>query len=78
MKWYYAQNTIPYARRTTIDSQVRLAEAYARTKGAPIRVVHPTKYLSVADVANVPLRRVLRTLPVVVRHGIRRTLRLRR
>lgn len=43
VKWYYAQNTILYARRTTIDSQVRLAEAYARTKGAPIRVVHPTK-----------------------------------
>jgi SAM-dependent methyltransferase len=73
VKWYYAQNILLYGRRSVVESTSALAAAYEASREWPLRIVHPVKYLSVADVTSVPLRRVLRTMPTLVKHGLRRT-----
>ncbi len=74
VKWFYAQNTLLYVRHDVLDRHPALSAARAATLLRPLRVVHPQKYLSVADVTAMPVRRVLRQLPGMLRHGLRRTL----
>jgi SAM-dependent methyltransferase len=75
VKWYYAQNTLLYGSRSAVENTPALAEAYAASREWPLSVVHPQKYLSVADATNVPLRRVLATMPTLFKHGLLRTFR---
>ncbi|MDQ6888073.1 MAG: class I SAM-dependent methyltransferase [Gemmatimonadota bacterium] len=75
--WYYAQNLILYGRRDLVASDASLDAEYQRSRSWPLRIVHPTKYLSTADLAGVPLRRALRQLPTIAYHGLLRTLRRR-
>jgi SAM-dependent methyltransferase len=74
VKWYYAQNTILYGERQHVTSDPVLNREYEATKGFPLSLVHPTKYMSTADTTNIPLRRVLRQMPTLLYHGVRRTI----
>jgi SAM-dependent methyltransferase len=76
--WYYAQNMILYGRRDLVESDPTLAAEYERSRSWPLRIVHPNKYLSTADLTGIPLRRALRQLPTIAYHGLLRTLRRHR
>ncbi|MGI8498884.1 MAG: class I SAM-dependent methyltransferase [Gemmatimonadaceae bacterium] len=73
--WYYAQNMILYGGRDLVGSDPALAAAYERSRSWPLRIVHPNKYLSTADLSGIPLRRALRQLPTIAYHGLQRTFR---
>lgn len=47
--WWFAQNTLLYARRDIIDSNPRLAEARDQTSINQLSLVHPRKYLSLQN-----------------------------
>jgi SAM-dependent methyltransferase len=72
--WYYSQNVILYVSDGRLAADAVLRAAHERTKDWPLRVVHPQKYLSVADITSIPLRRVLGWMPTLIRSGWRRTL----
>jgi SAM-dependent methyltransferase len=72
--WFHAQNVLLYVRDDRLEADAGLKAAYARTKEWPLRIVHPWKYLSAADITGIPLRRVLGWMPTLIRSGWRRTL----
>lgn len=75
--WYYAQNMILYGRRDLVESDPTLTAEYERCRSWPLRIVHPAKYLSTADLNGIPQRRALLQLPTIAYHGLLRTLRRR-
>jgi 2-polyprenyl-3-methyl-5-hydroxy-6-metoxy-1,4-benzoquinol methylase len=72
--YFYAQNVLLYVSEDRLAVDTALQAAYERTKEWPLRIVHPWKYLSVADITGIPLRRVLGWMPTLVRSGWRRTI----
>ncbi len=49
VEWWYAQNTLLYVERGVLEREPRLAAAHAATRGQPLSVVHPRKYLWLID-----------------------------
>jgi len=72
--WFHAQNLLLYARDDRLAKAKLLRDAYERTKNWPLRIVHPRKYQSVADIESIPLRRVIGWMPTLIRSGWRRSM----
>jgi SAM-dependent methyltransferase len=74
--WWYAQNTLLYARRDVLASRPLLAREAEMTADSQLSIVHPAKYLATANLGNIALRKVLASFPSIVATAIRRTLRI--
>jgi SAM-dependent methyltransferase len=55
--WWYAQNTLLWVREDRLDNYPALRQQYDPS-GPPLALVHPRKFLEVADPANLSLRRL--------------------
>ncbi len=47
--WWYAQNTILYVERSTLDHEEPLRQAMGAGRAVPLDLVHPCKFLQAAD-----------------------------
>lgn len=72
--WWYAQNLVLYVRRDYLESHPRL-QSEAKGMDQLPALVHPGRYMATADLKAVPLRRLLRALPVALVNGAKRTFR---
>ncbi len=72
---WYAQNTLLFARPDYVESRPLLKEELASTDPMPLAVVHPRRYLYLADPRNMPLGRVLAALPALFAKALGRRLR---
>ena len=73
--YFYAQNTLLYVREDDLSRYPKLAEPIARTRLTQLSVVHPRRYLTVADPSNLSLKLVLWLLPRMVARVIGARLR---
>lgn len=60
--WWFAQNTLLYARRDVIDTNPKLAEARNQTNIQQLSLVHPRKYLPLHDNTGTIFHRLYRRL----------------
>jgi len=69
VEYWYAQNAVLYVRRDRLDQGVgatTLREAFSRARpGMPLPLVHPLRYLDLADPRRMSLARSLKTIPTV-------------
>jgi SAM-dependent methyltransferase len=73
--FWYAQNTVLFARRTALCAHPRL-ESELDIRGELMSIVHPTLYLAVRRVADeLTPRQILRELPRAIRRTARRRFR---
>jgi hypothetical protein len=56
VEYWYAQNTIIYARKEVIESNSRMLAEFQNTNPKVLSVVHPRKYLLLAKHANILFR----------------------
>lgn len=76
VNWWYAQNTLLYAKREILDARPELMVEYQKTARGCLSIVHPKKYLATADLRLIPLRKILQALPAMVAAAARRTLNI--
>lgn len=74
VQWWYAQNTLLYARREMLASNPALRCAYEASASQPLNLVHPQRYLGAADLRRLGPRRLLAALPAAVWHSVQRRL----
>ncbi len=72
---WYAQNTLLFARPDYLERHPRLEQELAATSLAQLSIVHPKRYLYLTDPRNMPLGRVLASLPALFTRALRRRLR---
>lgn len=78
VEWWYAQNTLIYARRDLVERDATLKAAYVQTSSQQLNIVHPAKYTSLADTQNVTLRNIFHLIPkTAMRTASRRFQRFR-
>jgi len=82
--WWYAQNTLIFAREARLDELPRLREAALASPAMPPRLVHPRHYLikvkelqNRSDPERMSLRTLLTQMPQMAGHALGRRLRRR-
>ena len=75
--WWYAQNTILYATRAFLATHRKLADELAGAGPGPLPLVHPHKYVRVADPTRGSFSRHLRELPQLAMSSLRKRWRKR-
>lgn len=72
VQWWYAQNVVLYASEAALQRHPALQRELATAPATPLPLVHPGKYLQLADPARRSLRKTLRSLPALVVQSLRR------
>ncbi len=75
--WWYAQNTLVFVRRDALDRYPQLMSEISDETRRPPAVVHPRKYLEIADPSRASARRVLAMLPALAKSVFARQVRRR-
>jgi SAM-dependent methyltransferase len=70
--WWYAQNSVIYVRRESLERLPHLKEEQRHVSAEILPLVHPRLYLMARDFSDVPLRRVLSALPRLFKRALRR------
>lgn len=74
VEWWYAQNILMFFRRTYLDSHPLLRKEFENTATSQISIVHPKKYLELAessDSRNMTLGKLLSMLPVATKNSFK-------
>ncbi|HEV2500457.1 MAG TPA: methyltransferase domain-containing protein [Terriglobia bacterium] len=72
VEWWYAQNTLIYAKRELVEENVAFTKAFKGTCISQLRVIHPLRYLAAVDPERIPLRRILPFVQKVVLSSLKR------
>jgi SAM-dependent methyltransferase len=75
VQWWYAQNAVLYATAAALARLPGLQRELATAPPVPLPLVHPGKYLQLADPSRRSLRKTLRTLPALLGASLRRRVR---
>lgn len=67
--WWYAQNMLLFVRRDRLSEYPALVKELDRASAFPLAVVHPEKYLRIADPQNLTLRQASGALLVALRNA---------
>ncbi|MBI3894481.1 MAG: methyltransferase domain-containing protein [Acidobacteria bacterium] len=70
--WWFSQNSFLYAKQEYIENQIDLKREMNYNDGAPLPLVHPRKYLDVADPEKLSFRGILSLLPRVAVNAAKR------
>jgi SAM-dependent methyltransferase len=57
--WWYAQNTLLYAKADLVGQSAALREAFERSSISQLSLIHPAKYLEAVDPERILLRNIL-------------------
>ena len=74
VQWWYAQNILLFVHTDYTEGHPALRRELERATGTQLAIVHPRKYLALADLRNVSLRNYLANFPRVFVYGLKRTL----
>jgi hypothetical protein len=75
VSWWYAQNVLVYARSEYVAAHPGLRQERERTHPGQLALVHPKRYIGLADLADRPLAELAGALPITAVKAVKRLLR---
>lgn len=73
--WWYAQNILMFIRQNYLESHPLLKREFENTATSQLSIVHPKKYIGLAEslnLKNTSLKKTLLTLPRLIKNALRR------